>query len=109
MILPTERPGTKHVYFGYPITLRPQTDVDRGEITSYLETKGVETRPIMAGNMAEQPVMKQIRSRIIGKLTNSKLIMRRSFFFGNHNGIGSAEREYIGDSLVDFMTSKSRR
>ena len=109
MILPTERPGTKHVYFGYPITLRPQTDVDRGEITTYLESKGVETRPIMAGNMAEQPVMKQIRSRIIGKLTNSKLIMRRSFFFGNHNGIGSAEREYIGDSLVDFMTSKSRR
>jgi hypothetical protein len=47
--------------------------------------------------------------RIAGDLENSKLIMRNSFFFGNHNGIGHAEREYVADSIVDFLDSALKR
>ncbi len=63
----------------------------------------------MAGNIAEQPVMKHITCKIVGDLRNSKLIMRRSFFFGNHNGIGTGEREYIADCIVQFLDSAVKR
>ena len=49
-----------------------------------LELKGIETRPIMSGNFTEQPVSKLLQWEKHGELKNSKLIMRNSFFIGNH-------------------------
>ncbi len=108
LILPEETRGTKHVFFGYPITIRPEAPLRREPMVSFLEKKGIETRPVMAGNMAEQPVMRKMHHRVSGKLTESEIIMRRSFFFGNHNGIGPTEREYIADCLVEFLDSATK-
>ena len=107
LILPKEPPNTSHVFFGYPITVKSEAPFKREEIVAFLERKGVETRPVMAGNMAEQPVLKTLRHRVVGELKNAKAIMRQSFFFGNHNGIGADEREFIADCIVDFLSSAS--
>jgi CDP-4-dehydro-6-deoxyglucose reductase, E1 len=107
--LPHEPPDTKHVYFGYPITVKSSSPFSREELVDHLETKLVETRPIMAGNIAEQPAMKRLPHRISGSLKNARMIARQSFFFGNHNRIGAMEREYIADSIVGFLNSKSVR
>jgi CDP-6-deoxy-D-xylo-4-hexulose-3-dehydrase len=109
LILPKERPDTRHVYFGYSLTVREEAPFQREQLVSYLEKKGVETRPIMAGNIEEQPVMRQIKHRVEGDLRNSKMISRRSFFFGNHNGIGPEEREFIATCITDFVNSATKR
>jgi CDP-6-deoxy-D-xylo-4-hexulose-3-dehydrase len=103
LILPREAPDTRHVWFGYPITVRPSAPFSRKQIVTYLEKCRIETRTIMAGNMEEQPVMSTIRHRKVGPLKNARLIMRNSFFFGNHLGIGEEEREYIADSVEHFI------
>ena len=108
LILPEEPPGTKHVHFGYHITVAPEAPFTREQLVNHLESKLIETRPVMAGNMAEQPVMKHVPHRISGTLENSRMIMRNSFFFGNHNGIGEEEREFIAESIIDFLNSSSR-
>jgi CDP-6-deoxy-D-xylo-4-hexulose-3-dehydrase len=109
IILPEESPGTKHVYFGYHITVAPEAPFNREQLVNHLENKQIETRPVMAGNMAEQPAMKHLPHRISGTLPNSSMIMRNSFFFGNHTGIGEEEREYVAESITDFMSSMSKR
>ncbi len=109
LILPKEQDGTKHVYFGYPLTVRQEASFQREELVSHLEKLGVETRPIMAGNIAEQPVMKRISHRVVGEMKNSKAIMKRSFFFGNHNGIRAAEREFIADGIIEFLNSRMKK
>jgi len=109
LILPSEELDTRNVYFGYPITVREEARFRRDELTSDLESKGVETRPIMAGNFVDQPVAKQIPCRVAGDLKNSELIMRNSFFFGNHIGIGIAEREYVADTILHFLDSATKR
>jgi len=106
LLVPEERKGTKHVWFGYPITVKPTAPFTRKELVNFLEQKGIETRPIMAGNIAEQPVMKLFKYRKVGNLNNSKNIMRNSFFFGNHQGIGKTEREYIADCISKFTEQK---
>jgi CDP-4-dehydro-6-deoxyglucose reductase, E1 len=103
--LPEEQSGTKHVFFGYPITVKPDAPFTREQLTSHLESKLIETRPIMAGNMAEQPAMKHVEHRVIGSLPNARMISRQSFFFGNHTGINPVKREYIANSLIEFIDS----
>jgi len=109
LILPEEQPGTKHVYFGYPLTIKTEAPFTRQQLVDHLESKLVETRPVMAGNMAEQPVMKDLPHRVSGNLTNSRMIMRQSFFFGNHSGISEPEREYITQSITDFLDEMSKK
>ena len=101
--LQEERPGTRHVWFAYPILVKPNAPFTRKELQDFLEAKGVETRPIEAGNMAIQPAMKQINHRVSGPLTNAQYIHENSFFFGNHQGIGPEEREAIVGYFTEFF------
>ena len=103
LLLHSEKEGTRHVWFGYPITIRPDAPFTRKELVAFLEEKGVETRPIMSGNIDEQPMMKLFDYRRVGDLPNSRLIMRNSFFFGNHQGIGEEKRRAIVDYIGQFM------
>jgi len=107
LVLPSEKEGTRHVWFGYPITIRDKAPFTREEMTAFLEKRLIETRPIMAGNVTQQPVIRFIKHRRAGELRNSKTIMKRSFFFGSHHGIGKEERKYIADSIHQFIKTKS--
>jgi CDP-6-deoxy-D-xylo-4-hexulose-3-dehydrase len=103
LLLHTEREGTKHVWFGYLVTIKPDAPFNKQELVDFLEKKGVETRPIMSGNFDEQPAMRRFPSRKVGDLENSRFIMRNSFFFGNHHGIAWEERQAIVDYFSEFM------
>ena len=72
-------------------------------MVQFLESKKIDTRPIMAGNYVEQPASKLFMWKKSGNLTNSELIMRNSFFIGNHHEIGTSEREYVADKFDEFL------
>ena len=99
----TEAPGSRHAWFAYPLTVTAGAPFARSDLVAHLEARGVETRPVMAGNIAEQPAMDALPHRIVGDLRNARAIHRRSFFFGNHAGIGEQERAAIVDYLEDFV------
>jgi CDP-6-deoxy-D-xylo-4-hexulose-3-dehydrase len=103
-----EKPDTRHVWFGYPVIVNPKAGFTRQELVTFLEKKGVETRPIMAGNIATQPAMQQANYRKVGTLPNARFINRNAFFFGNHQGIGKKEREAIVSYFDEFMKGRTR-
>jgi CDP-6-deoxy-D-xylo-4-hexulose-3-dehydrase len=107
-VIHEEEENTRAVWFGYPITLKPQAPFSKKDLTRYLESKGIETRPITAGNMDEQPAIKLFNYRKIGHLTNSRYILRNSFFIGNHHGIGEREREYVAKTIHRFIRMKTK-
>jgi len=102
LLLPT-RNLENHVFFGYAITITENAQFSRKEMTDFLESKGIETRPIMSGNFTEQPVSKLLQWEKYGELKNSKLIMRNSFFIGNHLQILEKEREYVAHTFDEFF------
>jgi len=108
LILPEEHPGTRHVWFAYPVTVRPDAPFSRDDLVRFLEARGLETRPIMAGNIAEQPVMKLFPHKTVGSLPNARFIARQSFMIGNHQGIGSEQREAVVDYFQDFFAEVGR-
>jgi CDP-4-dehydro-6-deoxyglucose reductase, E1 len=102
-ILPKVTPNGKHVWHHFPLTIRPGSPFNRTMLMEFLESRGIETRQISAGNITEQPVFSQLDGRIAGELPNAKLIMRNSFQWGNHQGVGEMERELVIDAISDFI------
>lgn len=101
------RMGTKHVWFGYPLSVRDGAPFTVKDLTRFLALKGIETRPIMGGNLAEQPALRLFKHRVAGRLTNSRYIMKRSFFFGIHHGLDDEARQYIVSCFDEFFKSRN--
>lgn len=106
LIIQREPDSGRHVWFGFPVIVKGEAPFTRKDLTDFLETHGIETRPIMAGNFVEQPVASTFKHRTVGDLSNSRLIMRNGFFFGNHSGVRRAERELIVEAFEDFMSQR---
>jgi len=109
LILPEEIDGTTHSYFAYPITVKENAPFSRKEITEFLESKLIETRPIAGGNLTEQPSAKLYDYRVNGDLSCSKTIMKNSFFIGIHTGIKKQQQEFVKDTFNEFISKRVRR
>ena len=103
--IPWEKPRTRHVSFAYPIQVKQGAPFTKQALQDYLESKGVETRPIEAGNMAVQPAMRHIKHRV-EDIPNAEHIDRNAFFIGNHQAIGQQEREAVVSYVHDFMKER---
>jgi CDP-6-deoxy-D-xylo-4-hexulose-3-dehydrase len=95
--------GSRSVWFGYPITVRPEAPFSRDDLVRFLESRQIETRPIMAGNFRDQPAIQLFPHRIAGGLERSEQVMRQSFFIGNHHAIGERDRAYVVECVDEFM------
>ena len=90
-------------WFGFSIVLKPTARFSVAEIRDYMGHAGIETRPIICGNIARQPGMQLYPHRVVGDLRHANNIMDRAFSFGNHQAIRPAERDYVTGVIDDFM------
>lgn len=103
LMLPKEQPGTRHVWFAYPIMVRPGAPFSAQMLKAHMEKRNVETRPIEAGNIALQPAMRRLNYRISGTLDNATYIHHNAFFIGCHPGVGEEERAAVAEYLHEFL------
>lgn len=102
-----EQVNGKSSNFGYPILLNKGVNFTVQEITKYLGDHGIETRPIICGNIARQPAISKFNHRISGDLGNADLVMDRGFSWGNHQFINNDARQYILDVIDKFMSKNN--
>ena len=107
LILPKLKKHYRKSFLFYPLTVIKNNYFSKKELVNYLEKAGIETRPVMAGNILEQPVSKIFKFRKNSKLKNSQYIMRHSFLIGNHHRIKEPEREFIANTIIDFINKKT--
>ena len=89
-------------WFGLPILINKRYVEKKDRFLSYLNRKGIETRPIISGNFLNQPSIK------LYKLNNKKEIFRgaqeiedRGFFIGIHiNKISNKQLELLEKNLL---------
>jgi len=105
LILPFEKSYTRNSWFSYPIIVKPNPFFNKNELVSFMEARNIETRPIIAGNIAAQPFLKKYPFRQ-GNLQNSQLIMSQGFYIGCHSFISKEEQEYIINTIETFIKSK---
>lgn len=90
-------------WFGFGIILKDACPFSLKDITSYLQSKGIETRPIIAGNMARHPALEMYEHRIAGTLENCDIIMQRGFAIGCHHAITEEQVQYVVETIDEFM------
>jgi len=94
-------PGTDSTWFGFPVLCR---DAElRVELQRHLESRGVETRPIIAGNLARQPAFQHIRHRIHGELSGADTIMDRGLYWGSHPIMTEEQVDYVVRCVKEFF------
>lgn len=100
IILPEPCEKSTPSWFGFLLTCKE--GVDRKNVVSYIENRGIQTRMLFAGNLIKHPCFNQMREsgegyRIVGELTNTDRIMNDSFWVGVYPG--------MNDEMIDYMAS----
>ena len=89
----------KSSWFGFSFVIKPESNLKRIEIVELLEKNNIDVRPIVAGNFANNSVMKYIDYNIHGKLENADYISENGFFVGNHQYNLSEELTLLSEIL----------
>jgi CDP-4-dehydro-6-deoxyglucose reductase, E1 len=101
-VLPEATPGSEPSWFGFLLTIRENSPLQRREVVDYLENHRVGTRLLFAGNITKQPAFESVEYRTPVPLTNSDIIMERSFWIGLWPGIKSEQRNYMMETMVQM-------
>ena len=94
----------EHTFYGYIMTIKEGTGLDRKTIVNYLEDNGIDTRAVMGGNLSKQPFMKGQKFEIQGDLKNANYITDNSFFIGSHPHINQEARQHVVDVFNKFFS-----
>jgi CDP-6-deoxy-D-xylo-4-hexulose-3-dehydrase len=94
-------PGVNCTWFGFPV--RCATREVRDKFKSFLESRKIETRPIICGNLARQPAFRSIQHRISGSLTGADEVMDKGLFWGSHPIMSEDEIQYVATTVREFF------
>ena len=91
LILPEPAENSRPSWFGFLISVREDSGLDRNKVTRYIEDHNVQTRLLFSGNLIKHPCFDQIRGtdayRFSGILETTDFIMNNTFLLGVYPGM----------------------
>lgn len=104
LILPIPEKNSDPSWFGFLITCKE--GVDRSKLVSKLESNGIQTRMLFAGNLTKHPCFDQMREknegyRIVGELKNTDRIMNDTFWVGVYPGMTDAKIDFMAKMIIE--------
>ena len=107
IILPVPFPGSEPSWFGFLITCKKGTD--KNKTVQYLESHGVQTRMLFAGNIVRHPCFDDMREsgkgyRVIGDLKNTNTVVDDTFWIGVYPGMTDEMIDYMSSIIIDSVS-----
>lgn len=106
LILPVACENADPSWFGFLITCKK--GVDRNAVVQYVESKGIQTRMLFAGNLVKHPCFDEMRAsgegyRIVGTLENTDRIMNDTFWVGVYPGMTDEMIDYMAKTIIEAV------
>lgn len=107
-IMPEPAENSDPSWFGFLLTVREDAGFSREEVVNHLESRGIQTRMLFAGNIIKHPCFDEMRKdqrgfRVVGNLENTDRIMKDTFWVGVYPGMNSSQIEYMIDTIKGFI------
>jgi len=109
LILPKATENSDPSWFGFPITIREDSNIKRYDLVRYLEKNKIMTRMLFGGNLTRQPAYEEVEYRVVGELKNTDLIMNNTFFIGVYPGITDEMIDYIIKIFKNFFSQMENK
>ena len=106
LILPVPAENSRPSWFGFLITCKKGTD--RNKLVQYIESKGIQTRMLFAGNLIKHPCFDEMRAekkgyRVVGTLENTDRIMSDTFWVGVYPGMTDEKIDYMAKVIKEGL------
>ena len=110
LILPEAASHSKPSWFGFLISVSPDSDLNRNNIVKYLESKNIQTRLLFSGNLIKHPCFSRIRSigayRVVDTLDTTDYIMENTFWIGVYPGMTDKMLDYMAETIIKFVRNE---
>ena len=108
LILPEPCPSSRPSWFGFLISVRPESGLDRNAVTRYVEEHNVQTRLLFSGNLIKHPCFDEMRAtgrgyRVVGGLENTDFIMNNTFWVGVYPGMTDEMLDYMAKVILEAV------
>jgi CDP-6-deoxy-D-xylo-4-hexulose-3-dehydrase len=108
IFLPEAEDNSQPSWFGFLITMRPDSGLSRDKVVRMLESRGIQTRMLFAGNLTKHPCFDEMRVdghgyRVVGNLEHTDLLMNNAFWLGVYPGLTREMLDYVIDSLSTVL------
>ena len=106
-MLPEATADSDPSWFGFLLTIREGAPFSRDRIVNHLESAGIQTRMLFAGNLIKHPCFDEMRRdgrgyRVVGQLTSTDRIMHDTFWVGVYPGMTMAMIEQMVTTIRGF-------
>ena len=108
-VLPQATPHSEPSWFGFPLTIREGSGLDRTHLLRSMEERKIGTRLLFGGDLTRQPAYHGREFRVIGELRATELILRNSFWLGVFPGLTEPMLEYVVASLHEYVRQPFKR
>lgn len=82
----------------------------RVALVQHLESKGIQTRALFAGNIIKHPCFTHLENgrdyRVVGDLARTNAMMERGFWVGVYPGLEQAQIEYIAQAIKEGCNAR---
>ena len=99
LILPEPAENSEPSWFGFMISVREGSGLERNKVTRYIEDHNIQTRLLFSGNLIKHPCFDSIRGtdayRVSGDLSATEFIMNNSFWVGVYPGMTDEKIDYM--------------
>ncbi len=108
LVLPEATPGCEPSWFGFCVTVRPETGLARRDLVDALEGAGIATRLLFGGNLLRQPAYQGIAHRVASSLATTDVVMTNTLWVGCYPGLTDAHLDHVAETFHAWRASARR-